>query len=372
MTETQEETQHEHGPGNVDEPGVQRWVRELRMHVSTTLNDFLRDRSREVIATAPETAGFVERVIEFLDGGKYLRPTFAYLGWLSRAEPSAPAVRAASSLELLHAFALIQDDVMDGSSQRRGRPAMHLSLATERRANGLMDDADRFGESAATLLGDLCMMWSEQLLRTSGLPHEALDRAWSYYDALRQELAIGQYLDLHQAGRNQRSYAEVMRVARLKSGSYTVTGPLVLGARLAGADGAVQHALTRYGGAIGTAFQLRDDVLGLYGDPAVTGKPVSDDLRDRKTTTLIALASELADTAQHRELRELLDRASTEPDTAERVRQLISETGSLDELETRIATLVEEGTRAIDIPAIPGHIRTRLLRMAHATTNRHQ
>ena len=371
MTQAQEGTQHEHGAGAVDHPGVQRWTHELRTHVSATLIDFLHDRSREAAATAPETAGFVERIIEFLDGGKYLRPTFAYLGWLSRAEPSEQAVRAAASLELLHAFALIQDDVMDGSSRRRGRPAMHLSLATERRENG-MTDASRFGESAATLLGDLCLMWSEQLLRTSGLPHEALDRVWSYYDALRQELAIGQYLDLHQAGRNEPSYAEAMRMARLKSGSYTVTRPLVLGARLAGASATVQHALTRYGKAIGTAFQMRDDILGLYGDPAATGKPVNDDLRDCKTTTLIALASELADTAQRRELRELLERATTEPDTAERVRQLISETGSLDELEARIATLADEGTRAIDIPAIPGHIRTRLLRMAHTTTNRHQ
>lgn len=372
MTQPQEDNRYEHGVSAVHDPGVQRWARDLRTHFHTALNNFLRGRSKEAVATAPELDGLVERVIEFLDGGKYLRPTFAYLGWLSRAGPSTQALRAAASLELLHAFALIQDDVMDGSPRRRGRPAMHISLATERRESELPDDADRFGESAATLLGDLCLMWSEQLLRTSGLPRAALDRAWNCYDAMREELAVGQYLDLHLASKDEVSYTEALRTARLKSGSYTVTRPLVLGARLAGANEATQRALARYGDAIGTAFQMRDDVLGLCGDPTVTGKPVGDDLRDRKTTTLIALATELADTAQQHELRQLLDRSPTEPDTTERVRQLVTETGALDKLEAQIANLVDDGTRAIDIPAIPGHVRTHLLPMAYASTKRHQ
>lgn len=335
--------------------------------VRRELADFLTARADEITEQGVEVHEWVELASQFLQRGKCLRPRFAYLGWLSRAEGSTAALRAAASFELLHAFALIQDDVMDESDQRRGMPALHRTLNHTARPPG---HGQRFGESAATLLADLCLVWSAQMLRTCGLPAAALNRAFPYYDGMRQELAVGQYLDLRTTHRAQPGSAHLEQVARMKSARYTVTGPLVVGARLAGAEPAVRSGLSDFGDAIGDAFQMRDDLLGVFGDPAVTGKPADDDLARGKLTTVTAQAFERAAPAQRQALHELFDERSPRTEDLARLRELIVDTGAASAVEAKITERVALGMHALHKVALSEASRTELAAMARSCATR--
>lgn len=351
------------------ELGSSEWLSEFRNRVLDELRCFLFDRKEEINEATACAGGLVELATEFLSPGKCLRSAFAYLGWLSARNEAGEAVRAASSLELLHAFALIQDDVMDGSVQRRGRPAVHQVLATEHGLDA-SGGTSRFGESAAILLSDLCLVWSEQALRDSGLPRESLDRAWSCYNQMRQELAIGQYLDLRHTAGHEFDLTQTLEIARLKSARYTVTRPLLLGTRLAGGPEAVEQALVDFGDAIGEAFQIRDDVLGVFGDPNVSGKPANDDLQGAKATTLVALAGELGRPAQQRELHNLLQQRPLDRAGRDRLRALITDTGALKKAETMIDQRLTQGMHALAQPAVPHELRSGLRHMAEACVDR--
>ena len=209
------------------------WRIGLRRKVLTHVTEFVADRcAAELDESGVEVAGDI--LVNFVTGGKCLRSTFMYLGWLAGAVDSDEALFAAASLELLHAFALLQDDVMDASSSRRGRPAAHIQFGQWHRKRQLSGSADRFGESAAILLGDLCLIWAEQMLRESGIEHRRLQQAWPRYDAMRTELALGQFADLASDVRDLPSMAVVLEVARRKSGNYTVRRPLEIGAAMSG------------------------------------------------------------------------------------------------------------------------------------------
>ena len=208
------------------EQHLDRWLADVRHRVAGVLAAFVRDRCAEHVHDVPGAQFVTDLLGEFVAGGKFVRSTFTYLGWLSGAGESEAARRAAASTELLHAFALLQDDVMDRSGLRRGRPAVHRRLADWHRAQGLAGPADHFGESAAILLSDLCLVWAEQLLRDSGLNAPALARGWPRYDTLRGELAVGQFADLVNDARAIPTLNEVLDVTRRKSGNYTVRRPL--------------------------------------------------------------------------------------------------------------------------------------------------
>jgi geranylgeranyl diphosphate synthase type I len=319
------------------------------------LASFVRERCAERLYGVPGAEFFGSLLAEYAAGGKYVRSTFAYLGWLAGgAGDSDAALRAAASMEMLHAFALLQDDVMDRSAVRRGRPAAHVRLADWHRAQGAAGDAGRFGESAAVLLGDLCLVWAEQLLRESGLGAAALSRAWPYYDTLRGELAVGQLTDLAFDARCRPALAEVLEMSRRKSGNYTVRRPLELGAALAGCDEPVIRVLGVYGGLVGEAFQMRDDVLGVFGKPDATGKPNADDLRERKATSLVVLAGEMASPAQREQLDLLCELdVLTEPEVA-RWRGLIEETGAAARIEQMIGHRVAVAWASLDSAAAEG------------------
>ena len=206
----------------------------MRLAVLDAVAEFIsKRRIAELDGAGIGAAGDI--LAEFVSSGKCLRSTFMYLGWLCGAPPSAAALSAAASLELLHAFALLQDDVMDHSAERRGRPAVHVQLAHWHRERGL-PAASRFGESAAILLGDLCLIWAEQMLRESGIEARRLQRVWPRYDAMRTELAVGQFADLASDIRSLPPLEAVLDVARRKSGNYTVRRPLEIGAAMAGCD----------------------------------------------------------------------------------------------------------------------------------------
>lgn len=345
------------------------WRASVRNAVSEAVTRFVAEHGADQLGkTGVEITGDVLR--GFLTGGKCLRSTFMYLGWLSGQDEDAAALRAAASLELLHAFALLQDDVMDGATLRRGRPAAHVAFARWHRERGLTGSSDRFGESAAVLLGDLCLVWAEQMWRESGVATAALSRAWPRYDAMRSELAVGQFADLVNDAAGFPTLDQVLDVSRRKSGNYTVRRPLEIGAALAGCCPAVLAALGVYGKAIGEAFQMRDDLLGVFGSESVTGKPAGVDLFERKATSVVVSAYHLADAPLRRELAALMRAPHVGETDIDRWRDLIAATGAVRWIEQMIDQRVCRALEGIRTPEISGHVQKALVDMATTCTSR--
>ncbi|MEV0270304.1 polyprenyl synthetase family protein [Hamadaea sp. NPDC050747] len=308
-----------------------------------------------------------------LSGGKRLRPLFAYWGWRACGgrEPVEQVLPALAALELLHAFALVHDDVMDRSETRRGRPTAHRALATAHGRAGLTGDADRFGDSIAVLVGDLCLVWADRLMAQALVPPAALAAARRAYDLMRVEAIAGQYLDVLGEHSPVWTVDRALRVARLKTAGYTVVRPLHYGGSLAGRlDSSVAAAFTRFGTRVGEAFQLRDDLLGAFGDPVHTGKPAGDDLVQGKPTVLLQLARATANVRRRTELDALVSRfrSGPPPDSAEvqRLGELIRSTGAPERVREMIADRVAEGIRALDTAPIADDARTALTSLAGA------
>ncbi|MFN8169119.1 MAG: polyprenyl synthetase family protein [Candidatus Nanopelagicales bacterium] len=344
---------------------------DLRTRVQKRLDDFLAVQVPILDDVSPDLAPLAEALTDLLRGGKRLRPAFAYWGWRGAGGADCEqAVAAATALELLQACALIHDDVMDGSDTRRGMPAAHRRFATLHRGNGWLGSSEGFGVGAAILLGDLCLSWADELLMSSGLPAEAVLRGKPVYDVMRTELMAGQYLDLLEQAMGGGSEARAMRVVRYKSAKYTIERPLHLGAALAGADDAVVVAYSGYGLPLGEAFQLRDDVLGVFGDPAQTGKPAGDDLREGKRTVLVAAAVEAASPSQAALLRRHLGDPALDADGVAALREVITDTGAHAHVERLIAALTDQCFSALDAAPIDEPAREVLRGLAHAATSR--
>jgi len=345
------------------------WRIGLRRKVLTHLAEFVTGRcAAELDESGVEVAG--EVLMKFVAGGKCLRSTFMYLGWLAGAQDSDEALFASAGLELLHAFALLQDDVMDAASSRRGRPAAHIQFSQWHRNRQLSGPAERFGESAAILLGDLCLIWAEQMLRESGIDHRRLQQAWPRYDAMRTELALGQFADLASDIRDLPSMDTVLEVARRKSGNYTVRRPLEIGAAMSGCSDRTVSGLGRYGEAVGEAFQLRDDLLGVFGAETVTGKPTGQDLIERKATTVVIAAHDLADPPTRRQLTELMNAGDLDDKAIERWRTLIVTTGAVQRIEDMISSRVSSALNELDDLRIGEPVRAGLANMAAVCTER--
>jgi geranylgeranyl diphosphate synthase type I len=346
-----------------------RWRTTTRGAVQAVIDDFVTMRCGPELHSAG--IGVASEVLrDFVAGGKCVRSTFMYLGWLCGADDDGAALRAAASLELLHAFALLQDDVMDGAALRRGRPAGHVAFAQWHRHLGLSGSSGRFGDSAAVLLGDLCLVWAAQMLRESGVPGDALHRVWPRYDAMRTELAIGQFADLINDVRGFPSLDKVLDVSRRKSGNYTVRRPLEMGAAMAGCDEHVLTMLAGYGDAIGEAFQMRDDVLGIFGSPVVTGKPAGSDLAERKATTVVAAAYHLAGPSLRRQLREMMSAEELDEGDIRRWAELILATGAVDWIERLIDARLTRALRLVDDSDARPAVRIALAEMAAACAER--
>lgn len=324
---------------------------DLTVAVEAELADFVADATTTLLdldpALEPLAAAARDAV---LGGGKRLRPLFAYWGWRAGGsrEPVDTVVPALAALELLHAFALVHDDVMDASDTRRGRPTAHRFLAGRHRSVGLLGDADRFGDSSAILVGDLCLVWADQLMARSGVDCRRLADARGIYDRMRVEAIAGQFLDLLGDGARTWSVDQALRTARLKTAGYTVIRPLHFGAALAGHTEPMQ-AFTRYGAPVGEAFQLCDDLLGAFGDAEVTGKPVTD-LAAGKATVLLQIALSRATPAQL-----ALDSAA-----------LVRATGADAAVREMIAERVAEGCQALDLAPIDPSARAALAKLASA------
>ena len=295
-----------------------------------------------------------------LAGGKRLRPAFCFWGFVGAGgDPTDELViDAGAALELLHAFALFHDDVMDGSLTRRGEPTTNAKFEARHGVEKLAGESRRFGDGVAILVGDLAYVYSDQLMRN------ASPQAWTIWNELRIELNFGQYLDMLGSAMNERRREKAERICRYKSGKYTIERPLHLGALLAAPtrDDLIP-VLSTYGLPLGDAFQMRDDVLGAFGDTAITGKPVGDDLREGKPTPLMAIATARANAAQLKELQ-LVGNQDLSPEQIARVQEVIRETGALDELETVITRLTDEAIAAVGHVPFTQSVRDELITLA--------
>ncbi|GAA3764793.1 polyprenyl synthetase family protein [Micromonospora maritima] len=305
-----------------------------------------------------------------LAGGKRLRPLFCYWGWRGFGGPDGrPIVVAAAALELFHAFALIHDDILDRSDRRRGEPTVHRHFADLHARSGWRGDPAAYGRRAALLCGDLCATWSAQMFHGCGLPAERLRRGHALLARMRTEVIAGEYLDVVAAA-GDGSVASALAVVRLKTARYTVTRPVQVGAALAGAGPAEVAALAGFGDPLGDAFQLRDDLLGVFGDPAVTGKSNLDDLREGKPTVLMALARATAGPADAARLDALVGDPELDPAGAAEVRAVVEASGARDAVERMIRVRADEALAALDGSALDEPARRALTALAYRAVDR--
>ena len=348
----------------------------LRVRVQAVVDSVLAEQGAILTAIGDDLVPLLDALGGLLQGGKRLRPAFAYWGWRGAGgdakDPATDdgAMRAAAGLEFLQACALIHDDVMDGSDTRRGLPAAHRRFAGVHREAAWLGSPEAFGVGAAILLGDLALSWADEVLLRCGLPADAVARAKAVYDEMRTELMAGQYLDLLEQARGGGSVERALRVVRYKSAKYTIERPLHMGAALAGAGPEVMAAYTGYGLPLGEAFQLRDDVLGVFGDPAETGKPAGDDLREGKRTVLIARAVEGSTAAQAEAIRRHLGDPGLDAAGVATLRTVIEDTGALADTEALIDSLLAQSIAALDAAPLDPAARSVLTGLAHAATRR--
>ncbi|MGW1977999.1 polyprenyl synthetase family protein [Streptomyces sp. NPDC001889] len=344
----------------------------LKRPVEDVLAGFLAvKRARNTASRLPDLTTALRDFV--MAGGKRLRPVLTLVGWHAAGAHGAPSTvhHLAASLELFHAFALIHDDVMDRSDTRRGQPTIHRTFAQQHTGPGTAHAAERFGEGAAILVGDLALVWSDELLHAGHPTPAQLDNVLPLLAEMRSEVAFGQFLDLEAGGTTHHSVETALNVIRYKTAKYTIERPLHLGAALAGAGHTTLEQLSAYAIPLGEAFQLRDDLLGVFGDPATTGKPALDDLREGKATVLIALALERAHPAQAATLRHYLGNPALTEDQAHAARRIITATGADLFVEEMITERYEQALFSLRrapfaVPAVQA-----LSRLADSAVRRH-
>jgi geranylgeranyl diphosphate synthase type I len=363
----------------------------FRAAVSATLEEFVDGQAERLSDLGGDATRLVDAARVAVDGGKRLRAAFCYWGFRSVPERTPDGtphgtngglgggidgeydeqhlLRAAASLELLHASALVHDDLMDASDVRRGRPATHRDFEARHRQEGWGGGPEEYGAAAAILLGDLLLSWADELLRTSGFGAGRVLDALGYLDLTRAEVIAGQFLDVSVQARRASDVAAAMKVLRYKSAKYSVERPLHIGAALAGATPETVAALTDFGLPLGEAFQLRDDMLGVFGDPAVTGKPAGDDLVEGKRTVLVALTLEHASADDARRLDAGLGTPLTQDEVAE-LRSIIELSGAHARVEAMIDDLTARCLGALETAPVTEPARAALRDLAEAATQR--
>jgi geranylgeranyl diphosphate synthase type I len=377
----------------------------VRDRMDRALQAFVSQQHDVLLAAGQDLLPGAESISGLLAGGKRLRPAFCYWGWRGAGGPDCPEIiNAAAALELLHAGALIHDDLMDASDTRRGQPSLHRQFEARHARSHWHGSPAAFGMGAAILMGDLLLCWTDEMFHASGLPGEALRHGRPVLDRMRTEVFAGQYLDLLGQVTGDETLESALRVVEFKTTKYTIERPLHLGAALAGGCGGqapdrgttgrydlpgasappgasatpglaggnagLAAAYTAYGLPLGLAFQLRDDILGVFGDPAQTGKPAGDDVREGKRTVLLAIARDRATAAQ----ADVIDRYLGDPMLAEagtaEVRDAITATGAVAECERMIGRHVSAAVAALAGAPIADEAREALAELAVAATAR--
>lgn len=314
-----------------------------------------------------------------LRGGKRLRARFCLTGWGAvRPSPASfddAALAVATSLEIFHAAALVHDDLVDNSDTRRGQPAAHRTLQAAHRDAGWTGDSDTFGRSGAILLGDLLVAWSDDLLEEGLRGSPTADATRRAYAQMRRDVTIGQFLDVAEESaytvHPDDTHAErALRVASYKSARYSIQQPLQIGAALGGAARAQSDALGRFGHDVGMAFQLRDDVLGVFGDSAVTGKPVGDDLREGKRTVLVAYAREAVSPQERQAIDQRLGDPALDAEQIGILQRTIVDSGALARTEELIAHYARRADLALAETPLRADAVDELRTLARAATDR--
>lgn len=349
--------------------------------IQERISDIIAAHRHELAPLGDECLPVLEEAHAYLSGGKRLRAQFCTLGFRSVAplaimdspdEELSRLLDAASALELFHAAALIHDDVIDRSDTRRGRPAVHRHFASLHAAQGWRGSADHFGLSSAILLGDLLQSWADEAFQRAcdATPdRQAASAARRHFNRMRSEVALGQYLDVLEEQRpafspEQEQLERSTRVLVYKSAKYSVEAPLLIGAALAGAAPEQEAALAEFGLPVGVAFQLRDDVLGVFGDHQVTGKPSGDDLAEGKRTVLVTIARGELPGTQQRVFDELLGDPALTPEQIDMLQRTIRGTGAVHRVERMIADNVTRAGVALDGAPIRPDARDRLIALA--------
>lgn len=354
----------------------------FRTRIGERITAFLTRQADELIGLQPEIEPLLAVTERLLSGGKRMRPAFCLWGYVAAADLEYPVdpvldsvLDAAASLELLHASALVHDDVMDGSDTRRGAPAAHRQFEGLHTADDRLGEPEPFGRAGAILLGDLLVMWSVEMLERAGLPASVAPAAYAIAQRMRTEVTCGQYLDVTAQSRPfgaelDHALDAANRVVEYKSARYTVYRPAQLGAVIGGGSATLLNALAAYGSPLGRAFQFRDDLLGVFGDPEVTGKPVGDDLREGKRTVLIAHA--LAHT--HAAGQTLLTSRLGDPELDDAgvlaLQQVIIDSGAREAVEAMIDRVYREAIAALAESSISAPGREALTALATAAVRR--
>jgi len=343
--------------------------------ITDRLRRYLHDRRAETAYIGSDYSELITALEDFvLGGGKRLRPAFAYWGWraVAAGDPDPEALLLFSALELLHACALLHDDVIDDSSTRRGRPTTHVRFAGLHRERRWSGSPERFGVSAAILLGDLALAWADDIVFGVDIPPEAQRRVRRVWAEIRTEVLGGQYLDIVAEASAAESIASAMNVDTFKTACYTVSRPLQLGVAAAADRPDVQDVFGRFGTDLGVAFQLRDDILGVFGDPAVTGKPSGDDLRSGKRTVLLAEAVELADKSDPLAANLLRSSIGAQLTDAQvdQLRDVIESLGALAAAEHRITALTQRALSTLAAAPISAAAKAGLSELARMATDR--
>lgn len=350
----------------------------LRDKVSTALDEALAESERRTAHIGPEVSAAYDVAKRLLGGGKRLRAAFAYLGWAGHSGEQDPgvALRAGVGLEFFQLAALVHDDVIDASHTRRGIPAAHRQFAERHRADEMLHDADDFGQAAAILLGDLLVMLAhhELGLATAAVPPAPASRAHRLITDMMSEVTLGQYLDIYAQSapwslRPQLDVDRAHRVVRSKSARYSVEHPMLIGAAMAGADDDQLAATSAIGLPIGEAFQMRDDVLGIFGDPEITGKPSGDDLREGKRTLLITTALANAPRRDADRIRAVLGGPVADDDLRE-VRRILTDSGAVAQVEELITARAAEAQAAIATSGWPVQVQELARYLARAAIER--
>ncbi|MGW8768889.1 polyprenyl synthetase family protein [Streptomyces sp. NPDC055815] len=347
---------------------AERWESAaFKARVDEELRSYVAQEASELAAVDPALGPVAEQLESSVADGKRLRAAFCYWGWRAVGQPDSDAlVRAAAAMELVHAAAVVHDDLIDDSPLRHGRPTAHLALRTAvehhpRPAAG--------ARSLAMLVGDLLMSLAGQLFVTSGLPAAYLGRARPLWAALARDLVAGECLEILRTGAAPDTTAS-LKVIRYKTAKYTVEQPLLIGGALAGAGGRLREGYSAYGVPLGEAFQLRDDLLGLFGDPGTTGKAGADDVRGNRPTTLLAETWRLAGAEERGRLRELLARREPDGDALEAVREVMRRLEAPERVEAMITERVGEALHALDELNLPAAPAAALTALAHSVAVR--
>jgi geranylgeranyl diphosphate synthase type I len=340
--------------------------------VEEELAKFLEEKARS--AADERRRRVVEEISRFtLGGGKRLRPLLMILGYAgSKGVVDNRIVRASISIELVHSYLLMHDDVMDRDEFRRGRPTVWRAFRDLRAEAYGLEEATHYGYSMAIIAGDLAAAYAVQALLRSEFEYDVVLKAVELMQDVIEKTGHGQILDmtLEKEPLSAVKEEDVLEVHKLKTALYTIDGPLRMGGILARADEDLLRAYTRYAIPVGIAFQLQDDILGVFGDEAIVGKPVDSDIKEGKRTLLVVKAWERATPEQRRVMERVLGNRLASKEEVEVVREIMRSTGALDYVRELALRLAREGSSALDEADVSSDVREVLKDLAKVVVER--